>query len=148
MLGLSQENTSPKSDTICLILTLGLSRFAAERFYVGKIGGAFIQILTSNIDIILFFVSRSVSIPPTTYLILTIIGYAALFLWKGLDIIMIVNNSFTDGKGRVVCSRAVREENGIIEDRSSFKLNMFMCIMYCVLYLVARFLLREVVKLL
>ena len=148
MLGLSQENTSPKSDTICLILTLGLSRFAAERFYVGKIGGAFLQILTSNIDIILFFVSRSVSIPPTTYLILTIIGYAALFLWKGLDIIMIVNNSFTDGKGRVVCSRAVREENGIIEDRSSFKLNMFMCIMYCVLYLVARFLLREVVKLL
>ena len=92
--------------------------------------------------------SRSVSIPPTTYLILTIIGYAALFLWKVLDIIMIVNNSFTDGKGRVVCSRAVREENGIIEDRSSFKLNMFMCIMYCVLYLVARFLLREVVKLL
>ena len=148
MLGLSQENTSPKSDTICLILTLGLSRFAAERFYVGKIGGAFLQILTSNIDIILFFVSRSVSIPPTTYLILTIIGYAALFLWKGLDIIMIVNNSFTDGKGRVVCSRAIREENGIIEDRSSFKLNMFMCIMYCVLYLVARFLLREVVKLL
>ena len=148
MLGLSQENTSPRSDTICLILTLGLSRFAAERFYVGKIGGAFLQILTSNIDIILFFVSRSVSIPPTTYLILTIIGYAALFLWKGLDIIMIVNNSFTDGKGRVVCSRAVREENGIIEDRSSFKLNMFMCIMYCVLYLVARFLLREVVKLL
>ena len=148
MLGLSQENTSPKSDTICLILTLGLSRFAAERFYVGKIGGAFLQILTSNIDIILFFVSRSVSIPPTTYLILTIIGYAALFLWKGLDIIMIVNNSFTDGKGRVVCSRAVREENGIIEDRSSFKLNMFMCIMYCVLYLVARFLLREVAKLL
>ena len=148
MLGLSQENTSPKSDTICLILTLGLSRFAAERFYVGKIGGAFLQILTSNIDVILFFVSRSVSIPPTTYLILTIIGYAALFLWKGLDIIMIVNNSFTDGKGRVVCSRAVREENGIIEDRSSFKLNMFMCIMYCVLYLVARFLLREVAKLL
>ena len=148
MLGLSQENTSPKSDTICLILTLGLSRFAAERFYVGKIGGAFLQILTSNIDIILFFVSRSVSIPPTTHLILTIIGYAALFLWKGLDIIMIVNNSFTDGKERVVCSRAVREENGIIEDRSSFKLNMFMCIMYCVLYLVARFLLREVAKLL
>ena len=97
MLGLSQENTSPKSDTICLILTLGLSRFAAERFYVGKIGGAFIQLLTSNIDIILFFVSRSVSIPPTTHLILTIIGYAALFLWKVLDIIMIVNNSFTDG---------------------------------------------------
>ena len=148
MLGLSQENTSPKSDTICLILTLGLSRFAAERFYVGKIGGAFIQILTSNIDIILFFVSRSVSIPPTTYLILTIIGYAALFLWKGLDIIMIVNNSFTDGKGRVVCSRAIREENGVIEDRRGFKLNMFMCSMYCVLYLVARFLLREVVKLL
>ena len=148
MLGLSKENTSPKSDTICLILTLGLSRFAAERFYVGKIGGAFLQILTSNIDIILFFVSRSVSIPPTTHLILTIIGYAALFLWKGLDIIMIVNNSFTDGKERVVCSRAVREENGIIEDRSSFKLNMFMCIMYCVLYLVARFLLREVAKLL
>ena len=148
MLGLSQENTSPKSDTICLILTLGLSRFAAERFYVGKIGGAFLQILTSNIDIILFFVSRSVSIPPTTYLILTIIGYAALFLWKGLDIIMIVNNSFTDGKGRVVCSRAIREENGVIEDRRGFKLNMFMCIMYCVLYLVARFLLREVAKLL
>lgn len=148
MLGLSQENTSPKSDTICLILTLGLSRFAAERFYVGKIGGAFLQILTSNIDVILFFVSRSVSIPPTTYLILTIIGYAALFLWKGLDIIMIVNNSFTDGKGRVVCSRAVREENGIIEDKTNFKLNMIMCIMYCVLYLVARFLLREVAKLL
>ena len=148
MLGLSQENTSPKSDTICLILTLGLSRFAAERFYVGKIGGAFIQLLTSNIDIILFFVSRSVSIPPTTHLILTIIGYAAWFLWKVLDIIMIVNNSFTDGKGRVVCSRAVREENGVFEDKTNFRLNLFMCISYCVLFLVARFLLREVVKLL
>ena len=148
MLGLTQENTSPKSDTICLILTLGLSRFAAERFYVGRIGGAFVQILTSNIDVILFFVTRFVSISAPTHLILSIIGYAALFLWKVLDILMIVNNSFTDGKGRVVCSRAVREENGVIEDRKSFKLNLCLCIFYCVLYLVARFLLREVTKLL
>lgn len=148
MLGLSQENTSPKSDTICLLLAVGLSRFAADRFYVGKIGGAFIQLLTSNIDIIHFFVNRYVSLSAPADLALTIIGYAIYFLWKVLDIVMIVNNSFTDGKGRVVCSRAVREENGIIEDRSSFKLNMFMCIMYCVLYLVARFLLREVAKLL
>lgn len=148
MLGLSQENTSPKSDTICLILTLGLSRFAAERFYVGRIGGAFVQLLTSNIDVILFFVTRFVSISAPTHLVFVIIGYAALFLWKVIDIVTIVNNSFTDGKGRVVCSRAVREENGVIEDRRIFKLNMFMCIVYCILYLVARFLLHEVTKLL
>lgn len=148
MLGLSQENTSPKSDTICLLLTLGLSRFAAERFYVGRIGGAFFQLLTSNIDIILFFVARHVSLSPVANLVLIIIGYTALFLWKVLDIIMIVNNSFTDGKGRVVCSRAVREENGIIEDKTNFRLNLFMVIVYCILFFVTRFLIHEVAKLL
>ena len=76
----SYENQSPKSRKIALILCLSI--FGGHRFYVGKIGTGFLQLITAG----------------------------GFYVWTIIDFIKIYKNQFTDIHGRLLARNDVAQK--------------------------------------
>lgn len=70
-----EEEASPKSRMVAFLLCIFFGLFGAHHFYAGKIMLGIVQIL---------------------------LGWATLFIWNIVDLIMILSGTFRDKNGRVI----------------------------------------------
>jgi TM2 domain-containing membrane protein YozV/predicted Ser/Thr protein kinase len=90
--------------------------FGAHRFYVGKIGTAFVQLGALGACIALIIACATGAPQPTTGLLLGFLGFGCV-IWTTMDWILIVCKAFTDGQGRRM-THWLHPQNGIAKTDS------------------------------
>lgn len=115
---IDKKDISKKDDLVTMLLCLLLSRFGAHRFYVGRYFTGLLWLVFNNIGLVLHYVGKVVEIPAAWDFGTRLACLLAVILTKIIDVYAIYSESFTDGKGRIVASRATKEQVGIFPDKT------------------------------
>lgn len=109
---------SPKSEMKTVILALLFRGFGLHRFYVGKYLSGMIYVLIGSTSFISSVCDKiGVSFFQSVNISLICMFIAAT--WALFDIFALYSESFTDGQGRLIVSKATKEENGYIDSNKS-----------------------------
>lgn len=146
-----KDDASSKNELVALILALCWGTLGLHRFYVGKwksgilyllLGSfSFLYNLLDELGVSLFF---SIYF---SYVAFLLVGVAVLY-----DIFAIANESFFDGKKKLLISKGTREDSGLflsVKEKAIARANAWIIFFSFVLFVIVRYIiLPEVVGIL
>lgn len=114
---IEQEKISPKDEFITILLALVFGGSGIYKFYLGKwIQGIIMLICSTSIywgTTLFLFTKLSIN----SWFLMQFLSYGWVYIVILFDIFKIYTESMTDGKCRLLCSKATKEENGIFPDK-------------------------------
>lgn len=117
-----QDDISKKDDFTCVMLAIFLGRFGAHRFYVGKIGTGILYLLTCNLELWFFIFSRLFDLSFLQSFVAILIANMYMGVACLYDVYALYSESFTDADGKIIVSRATKEECGMRVKKKSDRL--------------------------
>lgn len=136
-----REQVSEKSDLVTVILALCWGTFGIHRFYVGKWFSGLIYLLFGSVSFLFNLLDDlGVSVIYSAYI--SLIAFLLVIVAVLYDLFALKNESFFDGKNKLLISKATREESGIFlstKEKELAKLNALVAFTTLLLFLLLRY---------
>jgi hypothetical protein len=104
----SRGEVSPKSRLATSLLAWFLGEFGAHRFYVGKTGIAVVMLIMGVLSGVCWFggffgtLAAGGNHPIWGLLVIGVLLYFAVWVWKTIDFIIAVTGNFKDSQGKII----------------------------------------------
>lgn len=146
---IEKDEASSKSELITAILAVCWGTFGLHRFYVGKWISGTVYLLFGSVAFLLNLLNDlGVSIFYSTYI--SIIAFLLVVVAVLYDLFALKNESFFDGKNKLLISKGTREDSGLFlstKEKFIASANAWMIFFSFVLFVIIRYLIfPEVIR--
>ncbi len=109
---------SPKSEMKTVLFALFFNGFGLHRFYTGKYLSGILYVLLGSTATI-FRICDALGVSFSHSFTIALICFCISYILALFDIYALYSESFTDGQGRLIVSKATKEENGVFSKKAS-----------------------------
>lgn len=138
-----KEDISPKNDVLAVFLALLFGFYGAHRFYVGKYLSACIYLFVGNIHA-LYDILEYFGVSPEANVFMTVFFYGLPSVMIIYDLFALLNGSFSDGDGKMIVNRAIKEEAGAFDKNEDRITDVIIAICCFGLYIIVKHILLPI----